>query len=66
MPNPTPSFIPDNTFICEDTNGDGKIDRVTITMTLGAFDAVGAGTSEGRSTDQRIRITQTVDLLNVH
>jgi prepilin-type N-terminal cleavage/methylation domain-containing protein len=59
-PNNKRSFKPDTTFICEDTNGNGIIDRVTVTLVMGTFDGAGV---ENRA--QTVRLTQAVDLPNV-
>ena len=53
-------FTPATTFICEDTNQNGIIDRVTVTLVMGKYDGGGA---ENRA--QSVRLTQTVDLPNV-
>ncbi len=53
-------FVPSTTFVCEDTNNNGIIDRVTITLVMGKYDGAGA---ENRA--QSVRLTQTVDLPNV-
>ena len=52
-------LIPETTFICEDTNGNGIIDRVTVTLVLSKFDNNG---SQNRA--QTVRLTQAVDLPN--
>ena len=54
-----PSFKPETTFICEDTNNNGIIDRVTITLVMGKYDNNG---SQNRA--QTVRLTRTVDLPN--
>lgn len=53
-------FTPSTSFICEDTNSNGIIDRVTVTLVVGKYDGAGA---ENRA--QSVRLTQTVDLPNV-
>lgn len=62
--NPIPdrrrAYIPDTSFTCADTNSDGKIDRVTINLVMGQFDAVGAQTKR-----QTVQYPLTVDLPNV-
>ncbi len=72
-----PDYTPDTTFQCADTNGDGKIDQVTITLVIGSYDESGADRSNTRSrdnnnasntysvNDQRIRQTRVVTLSNV-
>ena len=71
-----PDYTPDTTFQCADTNGDGKIDQVTITLVIGSYDENGADRSNTRSrdnnssgnysvNDQRIRQTRVVTLSNV-
>lgn len=61
----SPSYIPDSTFTCEDSNSDGKIDRVTIDLMLAQFDAVGADTRNGVANVQKVHYKQTVELPNV-
>ena len=73
-----PNYTPDTTFRCADTNSDGKIDQVTITLVLGSFDESAADRSNSRASDrtgdtqvkdgvnaQRIRQTRVVRLANV-
>ena len=36
--NPGMSLVPDTTFVCSDTNKDGKIDTVTIQLSVGQYD----------------------------
>lgn len=55
------SFQPDSSFICDDANGDGKIDRVTISLLLGKYDSIGAAGDNS----QQIRSMQTVALPNI-
>jgi hypothetical protein len=62
---PQPDYTPTTTFRCADTDGDLKIDQVTITLALSSYDDIGAGRRGGRPDDQRIRLTQTVSLPNV-
>lgn len=53
-------------FICEDTNGDGKIDRVTINLTLVKYDTASVGGSaSGKPTYQQNAATDVVNLVNV-
>ena len=62
------SLIPDTAFTTTDTNGDGKIDRVTISMGLASFDAAGAGdfdTTTNQPKGTVLRGTRTVDLPNI-
>ena len=54
-----PNFKPETTFICEDTNNNGIIDRVTITLVLGKYDSNGA-----QNRAQTVRLTRVVDLPN--
>ena len=35
---PTTSFVPDSTFLCRDTNGDGKIDVIEVQLNVGQYD----------------------------
>ena len=55
------SLQPDSSFICDDANGDGKIDRVTISLLLGKYDSIGAAGDNS----QQIRSAQTVALPNI-
>ncbi len=55
------SYQPDSSFICDDANGDGKVDRITISLLLAKYDSIGA---EGDKS-QQIRSTQTVALPNI-
>jgi hypothetical protein len=66
-PNPvTGDLTPQTTFFCEDSNRDGKIDRVTITLALQEFDVSSTGTTTGaQPKPQSIRLSTTVDLPNV-
>lgn len=57
---PMRSYQPSTTFIVDDANEDGKIDRVSIGLVLGQFDS---GGSETRV--QSVRLPMTVDLPNV-
>lgn len=54
-----PNLKPETTFICEDTNNNGIIDRVTITLVMGKYDNTG---SQNRA--QTVKLTRTVDLPN--
>jgi hypothetical protein len=54
------SYQPDTTFICDDTDNDGKIDRVTISIHEAKYDSIGASKKS-----QQLRSTQVVDLPNV-
>jgi hypothetical protein len=57
---PVRNYQPETTFLCEDMNSDGKIDRVTVTLVIGQFDE---GAVENRP--QPLRLTQVVDLPNI-
>ncbi len=59
LPPATPRFEPETTFICEDTNNNGVIDRVTITLVIGKYDSAGA-----QNRAQTVRLTRVVDLPN--
>jgi hypothetical protein len=54
------SYQPDTSFICDDTDNDGKIDRVTISIHQAKYDSIGA-----QSASQQLRSTQVVDLPNI-
>jgi type II secretory pathway pseudopilin PulG len=56
----TPSYQPNSSFICDDTNADGKIDRVTISLNLAKYDSGGA-----QSKSQQLRLSRVVNLPNV-
>jgi type II secretory pathway pseudopilin PulG len=55
------SYQPDSSFICDDTNNDGKIDRVTMSLLLQKYDSLGAADDKS----QQIRSTQSVALPNI-
>jgi prepilin-type N-terminal cleavage/methylation domain-containing protein len=61
VPNPSATLQPNSSFICDDANNDGKIDRVTISLLLQKYDSLGAADDKS----QQIRSTQTVALPNV-
>jgi prepilin-type N-terminal cleavage/methylation domain-containing protein len=61
--NPAVSLNPNISFFCEDVNGDGKIDRVTINLVVTQFDE-GSGRN-GRAGQQEVRMSQVVDLPNI-
>ena len=54
------SYQPDSSFVCDDTNGDGKIDRVSMSLLMAKYDSIGA-----ESRNQQIRLTRTVELPNI-
>jgi len=56
----TPFYQPDSSFTCDDSNNDGKIDRVTMSLLMAKYDSIGA-----QSRSQPIRLTRTVELPNV-
>jgi prepilin-type N-terminal cleavage/methylation domain-containing protein len=56
----TPNYQPETNFLLEDSNSDGKIDRVSVNLIIGKYDAGGV---ESRA--QRVRLPQVVDLPNV-
>ena len=69
---PTPTvdeapLVPDTSFQLSDTNGDGKIDQVAVSLALETFDvnqgsAVG---TNGQPTGQIVRVRRVFDLPNV-
>lgn len=59
--NETRSYQPDSSFICDDINGDGKIDRVTISLLLQKYDSL----ADAADKSQQLRSTQTVALPNI-
>lgn len=65
-PTPTPpDYTPTSSFVCEDTNSDGKIDRVQISLELAQFDSASADVRNGQPVDQRVRFPKIVDLPNI-
>jgi len=66
VPTSAPSYTTDTSFHCADTDGDHKIDQVTITLALSAYDESGADRRGGQPNDQRIRLSHTISLPNVH
>ena len=64
-PNEAP-FVPDTSFVETDADGDGKIDRVTISLGLASFDVGAQGNLQnGQPKGTRLRATRTVDLPNI-
>lgn len=61
----TPIYQPDSTFTCDDTNDDGKIDRVTINLSVTKYDDIGAASRNGSANGQTVRLTDSVNLTNV-
>ena len=62
------SLVPDTSFTTTDTNNDGKIDRVTISMGLASFSAAGEGdfdTTTNQPKGTVLRGTRTIDLPNI-
>ena len=64
--NPTEALIsktmqPDLNFACEDSDGNGVIDRVTISLTFVQYEE---GGSAGKNAGQRVTATQIVNLSN--
>ncbi len=57
------AYVPELSFVQEATNG-GRIDRVTVHMSLAQFDQGGAGSANGEGRAQRVRVSQTFDLPN--
>lgn len=57
----TPFYQPDSSFVCDDANGDGKIDRVTMSLKLLKYDSIAAADDKS----QQIRSTQSVALPNI-
>lgn len=74
-PSKNMSLVPDTTFICSDSNGDGKIDQVKIQLSVGQYDASSVnrrdnntgGTGPRTSLQPQVArtITETVPALNV-
>lgn len=60
------SYQPNSSFLCEDANSDGKIDRVTINMALEQYESSNSGTApKSGSGGHRIVVPLVVDLPNV-
>ena len=62
------ALVPDTSFTTTDTNGDGKIDRVTISLGLASFDVGAQGQLDPVTFQPKgtvLRNTLTVDLPNV-
>ncbi len=68
------SLSPNTTFTCADTNGDGKINQVTVSLTLTNFNRQVSGDGgndstkpvEGNLNFQKFTLMQTIDCPNVH
>ena len=59
-------LVPDSTFDLSDTNNDGKIDRVSVSLAIATLDASNAANiRNGKLKGQQLRVTRTVDLPNV-
>lgn len=59
-------LVPDTSFTPKDTNGDGKIDSVTISLGLASFDVGAQGNlKNNQPTGTRLRATRTIDLPNI-
>ena len=56
-----PNYQPDSSFVCDDANNDGKIDRVTMSLLVQKYDSLGAANDKS----QQIRSTQSVALPNI-
>ena len=60
------SLIPESTFSTFDTNSDGKIDRVNISLSLTTFDAVSNNRlRNNQPVGQQLRASRSVDLPNI-
>lgn len=57
------SLVPELSFTQEATSG-GRINRVTINLTLAKYDDAGAGSVNGQGRAQKVRVSQTIDLPN--
>lgn len=59
-------YVPDTSFTCADTNNDGKIDRVTVSLGLASFDVGAQGDlKNNQPTGTRLRATRSIDLPNI-
>ena len=60
-------LVPDSSFVCTDTNNDGKIDRVTISLALASFDVGAQGQLDQNFQPKGtvLRGTRTIDLPNI-
>ena len=63
---PEAPLVPDTTFTCADTNNDGKIDRVTISLALASFSVGAQGElKNNQPVGTVLRATRTVNLPNI-
>ena len=63
---PDAPLVPDTTFTCADTNNDGKIDRVTISLALASFSVGAQGElKNNQPVGTVLRATRTVNLPNI-
>ena len=63
---PEAPLVPDTTFTCADTNGDGKIDRVTIHLELASFSVGAQGElKNNQPVGTVLPATRTVNLPNI-
>lgn len=59
------SLVPSTTFACQDTNNDGKIDRVTVNLAVEEYDSGNADVRSGKPNSQVFRLKRIIDLPNV-
>jgi hypothetical protein len=63
---PKNGLIPESTFSTADTDGDGKIDRVNVSLAFTSFDAQGSNRlRNNQPVGQQLRASRTVDLPNI-
>jgi prepilin-type N-terminal cleavage/methylation domain-containing protein len=62
----TPDYTPLTTFVCIDSNNDGKLDQVKINLALEETVLTGTTNNNGQQPEaQRVRMSTTVDLPNI-
>ena len=59
------SLVPTTSFACQDTDGDGKIDRVTVNLAVEEYDSGNADVRSGKPNAQVFRLKRIIDLPNV-
>lgn len=59
------SLVPATSFACQDTNNDGKIDRVTVNLAVEEYDSGNADVRSGKPNSQVFRLKRIIDLPNV-
>lgn len=65
FPTTARSLVTSNSFACQDTNSDGKIDRVTVNLAVEEYDGGNADVRSGKPNSQVFRLKRIIDLPNV-